>query len=101
MDIFGEFNDIPETKLYKKHLYDFLNQKSKSKNITFNEIQNTINFYSSYVDILQKKNLISIDDCNTYKEIYPLFVPCYVFYDENLNYYQNLNDIYKNTFNLN
>lgn len=98
--LFSEHEQVSETKLYRKMLTQLLYEKSHNHSITLKGIQNATDFFASYVDTLQQKNMISIDDCHTFKEIYPLFEPCYVFYDENKDYYPSLSDIYKKTFNF-
>lgn len=52
-------------------------------------------FYEQYVDLLLRKNLISIDDAALYKEVFPMFEPYYVFYDEDKSYYEDLAEISK------
>lgn len=49
--------------------------------ITDDIIISTRNYYSKYLTNLLNKSLISIDDFNTYKEIYPIFKPVIVDYD--------------------
>ena len=67
--LFSQHDSLSETKIYKANLLEFLIEKSKTRSITLNEIKNAMNFYSSYVDILLSKNLISLDDSLTYKEV--------------------------------
>ena len=49
------------------------------------EIIATRNYYDEYLNILTKKNLISEDDCITYREVYPIFDPMYLSYDIDIN----------------
>ncbi|KAG2377686.1 hypothetical protein C9374_009202 [Naegleria lovaniensis] len=99
MAIFSAFN-IPERTIYQDGLLKFLKEKSKTKSITINEIENAVSFYSAFVDLLAQKSLITFDDAFTYKEIYPMFEPCYVFYDENKTYYDSIANVYKKQFHI-
>jgi hypothetical protein len=38
--------------------------------------------YNDYLDLLFKRNLITQDDRDTFKEVYPIFRPVYVDYDQ-------------------
>lgn len=53
-----------------------------SKPISFDEGVAMRNFYKNYVENLHKLSLITNDDCRTYSEIYPLFEPMIVSYDQ-------------------
>eukprot|EP01080_Neovahlkampfia_damariscottae_P005368 gene5368-9176_t len=66
--LFSQHDSLSETKIYRDNLLQFLREKSKTKSISLKEIKNAMKFYSSYVDILLSKNLISLDDSLTYKE---------------------------------
>jgi hypothetical protein len=38
--------------------------------------------YTDYLDLLLSRNLITQDDRDTFKEVYPIFRPVYVDYDQ-------------------
>jgi len=46
--------------------------------------------FESYVDLLVTRQLISADDALTFKEVCPLFDPCFASYDEPLSQYEQL-----------
>jgi hypothetical protein len=117
--LFSQHDSLSETQIYRTNLLEFLIEKSSTKTIELDEIDNAMKFFGSYVDVLLSKNLISIDDSETYKEVKkiifnfsdlfddlifnfldPLFDPCYVFYDEDSDYYSDLSNVYKEIFKL-
>lgn len=76
--IFARFWSIPESKLYYKELLHLLEVGIESmKSIDAIRLH-----YEAYVELLLKKSLISKDDCHNFKDIYPLFEPFYVTYDD-------------------
>ncbi len=75
--IFEKFNFVQETLLFKRKYFNLLNKNNISEN--FYKLKN---IFKEYLFLLERKNLISNDDFNTYNEIYPLFKPVYVFYEK-------------------
>lgn len=75
--IFEKFNFVQETLLFKRKYFNLLNKNNISEN--FYKLKN---IFKEYLFLLERKNLISSDDFNTYNEIYPLFKPVYVFYEK-------------------
>ncbi|MCB0329274.1 MAG: hypothetical protein KDD70_06415 [Bdellovibrionales bacterium] len=61
--------------------------------ISLAEVEQLRAHYDRFVDRLTASNLITTDDAATYKEIYPLFDPYYVFYDEGTSFYENLESL--------
>jgi hypothetical protein len=101
MAIFGAFGQVySERNLYQEAIVRFMKSKRHSHSMTFDEIDNALLFYSDFVSALEKKSLITDDDAATYKEIYPMFEPCYVFYDEEKTFYDTLENVYKRVFKL-
>lgn len=80
-------------KLDKYNTYDIWNiiKDTMLKDELFNvdTIDNIIDIYETYLRNLQSKQLITYDDYNTYKDIYPIFNPNYINYD-NSNIYMSL-----------
>ena len=97
--IFSAF-ETPESSIYRDGILKFIKEKAKTKTMTIDEIENAETFFGAYVDLLAQKNMITYDDASTYKEIYPMFEPCYVFYDENKSYYDSLSNVYKRLFKI-
>lgn len=62
-----------------------------------NNIDDCRFYYTTFINILKDKNLINEDDYHTYKDIYPVFSPFYVFYDKEAKKENSLNEI-KNNF---
>eukprot|EP01125_Pyxidicula_operculata_P015851 TRINITY_DN5400_c0_g1_i1.p1 TRINITY_DN5400_c0_g1~~TRINITY_DN5400_c0_g1_i1.p1 ORF type:complete len:1269 (+),score=275.17 TRINITY_DN5400_c0_g1_i1:199-3807(+) len=96
--IFSKYYFIPESSTYQndiiKHLVD--NEKGMSVE-TINKIRK---IYEDYLHILVQKNLISKDDEATFSELYPLFDPYYVSYDQDLSSYEDLTSISKRILSL-
>jgi hypothetical protein len=65
--LFSTYDSVAETKMYQNTLISLLLRKSAERSITANEIHNAVQFYGAYVDLLQQKNLISMDDALTFK----------------------------------
>jgi len=67
-------------------------------NFTLEKIDACRSFYEQYIDNLYTKRLLSLDDAFTYKEIFPLFEPFYVFYDAEKSKYQPLSELSNSVF---
>ena len=53
--------------------------ESGKEGISHEQVDNVRSFYEQYVETLYSRNLISKDDRRTYKEVFPLFDPNYVY----------------------
>eukprot|EP00466_Bigelowiella_natans_P019999 jgi/Bigna1/86105/estExt_fgenesh1_pg.C_80092 len=95
--IFSKFDFLPESKMY----FNALKEASidSKEGMTLDEIDSLRSFFDQYLSILRAKNLISIDDENTYSTFYPLFEPFYVFYDHDLETYTNLEELSTQIYN--
>ncbi len=89
--LYARFHYQEETKWHAKRLANFI--QDELQGINLEKIARARDFFADYIDLLQRKNLISLDDANTYKEIYPLFEPVYVFYDEKKDFYTDLREV--------
>ncbi len=49
--------------------------------------------YQEYISRLFNFRLISQDDAETYREVYPMFEPFFVYYDGPKDSYENLSDL--------
>lgn len=91
--LFSEFDFVPEAARYSNKIKERLVESGPS--MSLEEIDRVRGFYEQFVDILRDKNLISLDDSATYKEVYPLYPPFFVFYDEGAGFYEDLAAISK------
>lgn len=78
--IFEKFDFLNENAIFKNKFLELINQNNMQNN--FVKLKN---LYKEYLIILENKNLISKDDFLTYSEIYPMFKPVYVFYENKEN----------------
>jgi len=86
--IFSRYPDMP----YTKPIHDLLVRElmEHEGDFSLQEIRTIQELYNSYVDRLQHDGRIQFDDAQTYKGVYPLFEPFYVFYDEDQGFYEDL-----------
>jgi hypothetical protein len=77
--IFYKFDHVAESSYYRNKILSFL---MKNEDLTHQQIDTVRGFYNNYLELLLSRNLISGDDLMTYKQVYPLFAPFYVFYDK-------------------
>jgi hypothetical protein len=60
------------------------------------DIERMMSLYGKHVDTLVQKNFITLDDAQVYKQVFPIFEPMFVFYDEqNAEYYGRLDSMYR------
>ena len=64
------------------------------------EVTEIRSIFEEYLHCLAEKNLISMDDEQTYAELYPLFDPFYVNYDKDAAHYEDLSTISNRVFSL-
>lgn len=78
-----------------KETFELITSKMKSYNyrITIDQINDIRTIYNNYLEFLQKHSLISKDDFNTFKQVYPMFDPTYICYDKDINEYEDLAQI--------
>jgi adenylate kinase len=85
------FDFVPESAGYRERLCSAVLATGPQMDIE--TIDRLRSFYEQYVDLLLEKNLISTDDARTYREVYPLFPPVFVHYDEQEGYYTELAEV--------
>lgn len=76
--IFDEYDFVSGAEDRQLLILDFLHGRDE---ITPDERRRVRSFYEQFVDKLRMRDVISFDDAETYKEVYPLFDPCYVGYE--------------------
>ncbi len=75
---FVTFDFLPESAHYSERLLRALETQTT---LTLEDVQKYRGFMDQFFDILCDRKLLSDDDRDTYKEVYPFFSPCYVAYD--------------------
>jgi hypothetical protein len=88
MGLFTKYHFLPEAEAYETRVLDYLLRIGPS--LDLETVDRVRGFYEQFVDVLVDKSLISLDDALTYKEVYPLYPPFYVFYDEQEGFYPDL-----------
>lgn len=81
-------NLVKEAKIFQKIIINYLNNIKDE--IQIKDIDFCRNILSSFVDLLLERNLINYDDAHTFKEVFPIFEPCFAFYDEKIDFYKDL-----------
>lgn len=79
--IFDKFKYKNESTIYKNKIIKYLLMKCDNK-IEPTDIKNIRSFYKTYLDSCYNCNLITIDDMNTYDELYSIIDPHIVNYDK-------------------
>lgn len=92
MAIFAKYQNFPEKKEYLDKLLELI--LKNLDNLTIEKIEEIRTVYEEYLQILVNKNIITIDDFQTYKEIYPLYNAFYVSYDKDEEY-EDLKQVYQ------
>lgn len=90
LGVFFRFDFVPEAATYRDRIVRFLEDAAARREIDLARIEAVRGFYEQFIDILKEKSLISLDDALTWTEVYPLFEPFYVFYDEGFATYEDL-----------
>jgi hypothetical protein len=87
----SKFHFIPESKTYQDKIIKLLLEYEKG--MTTENVNQIRSIYEEYLQVLVNKNLISKDDQATFSELYPLFDPYYVTYDQDLQSYESLETV--------
>ncbi len=100
--VFAKFDYIPITQVYMEKLRKFLigetMTSSSSKfhcNLSARKVRNARELYNSYLRLLESMSLLTKDDVQNYSEIFPLFDPVFVHYDEGREFYEDLSDVWQ------
>lgn len=89
--LFARYHFVPEAAPHGARIVDFL--LTHRGRLGRPEIDRVRAFYERFVALLSSRNLISLDDEATYREIFPLFEPFYVFYDGPPGSYEPLDQV--------
>jgi inosine/xanthosine triphosphate pyrophosphatase family protein len=81
MAIFIVYDFLPESGYFSQQL---VRELSSIHQVTLADVHRIRGFYEQYVDLLFSRHLISEDDCDVFKEVFPIFDPFYVDYDVSL-----------------
>eukprot|EP00435_Cladocopium_sp_Y103_P039325 s1523_g10.t1 len=89
--LLARFNFLPESKSCHEEILQIL-QEARDDGGALSEAQmlKARGCFESYVDLLLERQFITLDDAVTFKEVCPLFEPCFAAYDEPLEHYQQL-----------
>ena len=98
MAIFSKFHFLPESAEFQNKILKLLVENENKMDLDI--IKTIRSVYEEYLAILVKKNLLSKDDQTTFAELYPLFDPHYVSYDQSLDSYEDLKSVSKRIFAL-
>lgn len=77
--VFARFDDVPEAGLVRDRLVGFL--AGHRGRLGLPEIARARAFYERFVDGLAERHLATLDDAATWREVFALVEPFYVFYD--------------------
>jgi len=86
--IFDSYQFIPESKRYRDLIINYL--KANIDNLSLANIKVVRAFYNQFVEILYQRKLISVDDLEIYREIFPLFPPFFINYDRGAGAYEDV-----------
>ncbi len=98
MAIFAKFHFVAESNVYQEKIVKLLLEYEQG--MTLENVNQIRSIYEEYLQLLVNKNLLSKDDQATFTEVYPLFDPYYVTYDQELSAYEDLSSISKRIFSL-
>jgi len=77
--VFARFDEVPEAGLVRDRLAGFLTAHRGRLGLA--EIGRARAFYERFVEGLAERHLATIDDAETWREVFALVEPFYVFYD--------------------
>ncbi len=84
MGIFAKFPFVMETEMVRQNLMGQIEEAARS--ISQEKIAQIRTQYEDFLKMLVERHLITADDFQTYREIYPLFDAFYVSYDKDTEY---------------
>jgi len=90
MMVFSKYSFMPETQLYQRRITEAM---LDGTDFDVERVKAVRGFFDQYLELLQSKSMITADDMRTYRTFYPLFEPFYVFYDNELEAYQSLDQL--------
>eukprot|EP00622_Pseudochattonella_farcimen_P007655 FR743684.1.p1 GENE.FR743684.1~~FR743684.1.p1 ORF type:complete len:202 (+),score=17.24 FR743684.1:61-666(+) len=91
--VFVRYEFVPEAALYRDKLIAMFSANVKAGDFTPHKVQVARDLYTQWLRILLERSLITPDDYQNWQQIFPLFEPVYVFYDESKGSYQHLADV--------
>ncbi|CAB9514764.1 adenylate kinase [Seminavis robusta] len=95
LHLLARFPMIPDVKIYADKLCKVMTRLSGQNAVSVAECFAIRGLYDQLVVVLEEKGLITADDATTYKEVCPLFEPCYVNYDRGFGFYDQLEEVQK------
>ncbi|HEY8375609.1 MAG TPA: hypothetical protein VIK91_03930 [Nannocystis sp.] len=94
--VFARHDDAPDAALVRDRLTGFL--AAHRGRLGLSEIARARAFYERFVDSLAERHLATLDDALTYREVFALVEPFYVFYDGPRESYEPLARLAARTF---
>jgi len=89
--LLARFNFLPESTSCHEEILGVLQEaRDAGGQLTEAQMLKARGCFENYVDLLLERQLITLDDAATFKEVCPLFEPCFAAYDEPLEHYQQL-----------
>jgi len=94
--LLARFSFLPESKACHAEIIRVLQEaKDKGGRLEIDAMQSLRCRFEEHVDLLMRRQLISADDALTFKEVCPLFDPCFASYDEPLSGYEQLQKVFQ------
>jgi len=89
MVIFARYREaVPEAKVFKNLILRYL--ATIPEEMKIEQVDTCMSILYEFIDLLLERNLITVDDALTFKEVFPIFEPCYAFYEEKSGFYKDL-----------
>lgn len=89
--LLARFNFLPESQSCHEEILGVLQEARDARGqLSETQMLKARGCFENYVDLLLERHLITLDDAATFKEVCPLFEPCFAAYDEPLEHYQQL-----------
>jgi len=88
--LLARFNFLPESRTCHQEILNVLQEAKIDGRLSEAKLWKARGCFETYVDLLLERQLITLDDAVTYKEVCPLFDPCFAQYDEPLSHYEQL-----------
>eukprot|EP01052_Picozoa_sp_SAG31_P026156 SAG31_NODE_2350_length_5893_cov_2.633414_3_plen_323_part_00 len=91
--VFARYDFVPEAATYRQKLVETFSTHAREGSLSPAKVKVTRGLYAQWLRILLERSLITPDDYENWQQIFPLFDPVYVFYDESKDSYAHLADV--------
>lgn len=79
LGVFIQYRSVEGSKAFLGKILQYM--KDNEEGLDLDGMQKVQRFYNEYIDTLLQRGVIDHDDAKTFKNVFPLFDPFYVFYD--------------------